>query len=352
MLRLRTKVTVSPTASAGRRPPRPPPPPRGRGRRTGRRSRPRRRSGRRARRPAPRPPGPARTPGAGDQGGRLGVGARVPGGERMPVRTISAPVPALAFSSVRSGNTDPGSSRPRSSASDRSPTGNTRAGSSQRSGAATNSGYTVRRGARRSPGLGHRPQPVEGGPRPLGVHVVGGHRRHAAPVVDAGVEQHAEVVGQVGRAWTWTSGGRTRRARAMASRCSSGGHGAPCMAVPGLGRKFWTITSCTWPWRRCEAAMASRAASRSARLSPMPTRMPVVKGMPRRPAASSAASRRSGVLSGSGWAAEVAPQGLDHHPLAGRHRPQLRQLVLVEGAGVGVGEQARAVHQPAHLGQQ
>ena len=31
------------------------------------------------------------------------------------------------------------------------------------------------------------------------------------------------------------------------------------MAVPAFGRKFWTITSCTWPWRRCASAMASSA---------------------------------------------------------------------------------------------
>ena len=50
-----------------------------------------------------------------------------------------------------------------------------------------------------APGLGDVAQPVELGPGPFGVHVVGGHRRDAAPVVDAGVEQHAEVVGEVGR---------------------------------------------------------------------------------------------------------------------------------------------------------
>ena len=88
----------------------------------------------------------------------------------------------------------------------------------------------------------------------------------------------------------------------MASRWSSSGHGsARCIAVPGLGRKFWTITSCTCPWRRWASAMASSAASRSARSSPMPTRMPVVNGMPRRPAASRVARRRSGSLSGAPW---------------------------------------------------
>ena len=44
--------------------------------------------------------------------------------------------------------------------------------------------------------------------------------------------------------------------------------------------------------------MASSASTRSARVSPMPTRMPVVNGMASSPAASRVASLRSGVLSG------------------------------------------------------
>ena len=56
------------------------------------------------------------------------------------------------------------------------------------------------------------------------------------------------------------------------------------MAVPGLGRKFCTITSCTWPYRWWEAAMASSASMRSDRSSPMPTRMPVVNGIASSPA--------------------------------------------------------------------
>ncbi len=71
------------------------------------------------------------------------------------------------------------------------------------------------------------------------------------------------------------------------------------MAVPGFGRKFWTITSWTWPWARWASAMAVSVRTRSARDSPMPTSTPVVKGMASAPAASSVASRRSGVLSGA-----------------------------------------------------
>ena len=76
------------------------------------------------------------------------------------------------------------------------------------------------------------------------------------------------------------------------------------MDVPALGRKFWMITSCTWPWRAWLAAMASSVIRRSARDSPMPTSSPVVKGTWASPAASSVARRRSGSLSGAErWAA-------------------------------------------------
>ncbi len=86
----------------------------------------------------------------------------------------------------------------------------------------------------------------------------------------------------------------------MAQRNSSAGQAAaPCMAVPALGRKFWTITSWTCPWRRCDSAMAASASNRSARFSPMPTRIPVVKAISNAPAASKVANRRTGVLSGA-----------------------------------------------------
>ena len=120
------------------------------------------------------------------------------------------------------------------------------------------------------------------------------------------------------------------------------------MAVPGLGRKFWTMTSCTWPWRAWEAATARSAASCAG---------PVVadadqdaggegdgqlarrlqRGQPaRRLLVGRAAVRR-----------QVVAQRLEHHPLAGRHLAQPGQLVAEERAGVGVGEQARSPRAPA-----
>ena len=49
-----------------------------------------------------------------------------------------------------------------------------------------------------------------------------------------------------GGACRCTVAGSTMRAAAIVHSSSSGGHGsALCIAVPGFGRKFWTITSCT-----------------------------------------------------------------------------------------------------------
>ena len=69
--------------------------------------------------------------------------------------------------------------------------------------------------------------------------------------------------------------------------------------------------------------MASSAAMRSARSSPMPTRMPVVNGMASSPAASSVARRRSGVLSGEPrWQSRSALSDSIIIPWLGRDRPQ------------------------------
>ncbi len=67
------------------------------------------------------------------------------------------------------------------------------------------------------------------------------------------------------------------------------------MRVPGLARKFCTITSCT-----CgpAAAIARSASSRSARVSPIPIRIPVVNGTRASPASRSVSSRAAGSLSG------------------------------------------------------
>ena len=138
----------------------------------------------------------------------------------------------------------------------------------------------------------------------------------------------------------------------MAWRNSSGGQGgAACIAVPGFGRKFWTITSCTWPWRRCAAAMASSASMRSATVSPMPTRIPVVNGICSSPGGLEGGQPPGrGLVGRAAVAVEVVAERLDHHPLAGRDGAQRGPgRRSIEGAGVGVGEQPGLVeHERGH----
>src|SRR2546430_1031961 len=70
----------------------------------------------------------------------------------------------------------------------------------------------------------------------------------------------------------------SRAAAHVHSSSSSDGSGAAAIRVPGLARKFWTITSWTWPKRSWSSRIASRASSRSRLVSPIPIRIPVVNG--------------------------------------------------------------------------
>ncbi len=156
---------------------------------------------------------------------------------------------------------------------------------------------------------------------------------------------------RLGGAWTWTSGGSTSRATAIVQASSSGGQGG--RVVHGrarLGEEVLddhlldvavdAVASRRWP---------PRVSRRSARDSPMPTRRPVVKGM---------ASRAGGVEGGQpafrglvrgapvsrpgrGRATRASSPGW---PRPSRSRPRSSGA---EGAGVGVGEQARLVDAPA-----
>ena len=121
-----------------------------------------------------------------------------------------------------------------------------------------------------------------------------------------GVQQPPEVcVGQVRRALEVPvraehDARRRDRPAQLVERRAPGG--PPC-GVPGLARKFWTMTSCTWPWRSPSARSSSSASIRSARVSPIPIRSPLVNG---------------------------------HRSLArGRDRRQPDRRVLVRGAEVG-----------------
>ena len=104
---------------------------------------------------------------------------------------------------------------------------------------------------------------------------------------------------RLGGAWTRALGPSTIRVTAIAARYSSSPRSSTCrIAVSGLARKFWTMTSCRPPYRRPTARSANTVSARSARVSPIPTSSPEVNGTDSRPASSSTRNRTSGSLSG------------------------------------------------------
>ena len=145
--------------------------------------------------------------------------------------------------------------------------------------------------------LGRRAEQVELGPGRLGVDVVDRHRRDAAPVVDPGVEQPREVLGQVRR--------RLQRDLRRQDQPRDGDRPEEL-----LERRLRRASPSACPaWRgssgRSPPARAARpprsprsASSRSARVSPIPIRIPVVNGTRASPASRSVSSRAAGSLSG------------------------------------------------------
>ena len=124
---------------------------------------------------------------------------------------------------------------------------------------------------------------VEVRPGMARVDVVGRHRRDAAEVVDARARAAARRRRGSGSAAPARDTSASRIRRAIATACaisSSVGLGrALHRRRPGAARKFCTMTSWMCPCARCSARIASRLSTRSRRVSPMPTRMPVVNGM-------------------------------------------------------------------------
>ncbi len=203
-------------------------------------------------------------------------------------------------------------------------------------------------------GLGHRPQAVEVGPGPLGVHVVGGDGGDPAPVVDARLEQHPEVVGQVGR------------------RLQVDVHGQD---QPGQGDGVEVLVAGAGSGPEHRRARLGQEVLDDDLLHVAPAGVGLGDGGQRVDAVlagladadEDAGGERDGQLAGClerGQAAlgglvgrapvglEVRVERLDHHPLRGSHRPQGGELVGVEGAGVGVGQQTDLVdHQTGHGGQ-
>ena len=103
----------------------------------------------------------------------------------------------------------------------------------------------------------------------------------------------------MGGAWIRTDGPSTSLATAMvAARSSSSASGTPRILVSGLARKFCTMTSWMPRYSRATCRIAKIESVRSASVSPIPIRIPVVKGTLLRPASSSTRSLTFGSLSG------------------------------------------------------
>ena len=94
-----------------------------------------------------------------------------------------------------------------------------------------------------------------------------------------------------------------RATASVHSRSSKSGSGAFAMRVPGLARKFWMISSWMCPCASCAPRSASSESMRSSRVSPMPMRMPDVKGTASSPASRIVSRRAAGSLSGEPWCA-------------------------------------------------
>ena len=100
-----------------------------------------------------------------------------------------------------------------------------------------------------------------------------------------------------------------------------------------------------WPCRSWSSAIAASDSIRSCSVSPMPTRMPLVKGIFSSPAAAIVSMRRAGCLVGrAGVDGLHQPLGdrLEHQPLRGGHIAQPREILPVEHAEVRVREHPRS----------
>ena len=115
---------------------------------------------------------------------------------------------------------------------------------------------------------GERGQLVDVRPRPLGVDVVRGERARPRPSRrprPAAAGPSSVESDRLGGACTRALGPSSSRVTATAATYSCRSRSScAAIAVRGLARKFWTITSCTCPCRCAEARIAPIASTRSA----------------------------------------------------------------------------------------
>ena len=203
---------------------------------------------------------------------------------------------------------------------------------------------------RESTGLGRLSQHRDRRPRPLRVHVVGGHRRDATPVVDPRVEQRPEPVGVGEVRWrldVYVGGqhqpGQRDRPHMVVGRTG----GMVAHGGAGLGQEVLHdhLLHVTVP--------AVRRRDRLQRHQPVRLGLADADQDP----GGEGDGQRTGPLQGGQPACgslvrspsvgdQVRPQGLDHHPLRRRHRPEPGELVARDRPGVRMGEQSRLLQYP------
>ncbi len=194
-------------------------------------------------------------------------------------------------------------------------------------------------------------QSIEVGPGPLRVHVVGSDGRDPAPVVDAGVEQRPEVVGEVRRSLQVDLGwqeqpGRGDGPQVLVARAGRRpAHEGGRLGQEVLHDHFLHVAV---------AGVARR--DRPERLEPILAGLADADQDPRGERDLQLAGRLEGgeppgrlLVRRGAVAVEGRVEGFEHHPLAGRDGSEHCQLLGSERAGVGVGEQPRFLgHHGAH----
>ena len=190
--------------------------------------------------------------------------------------------------------------------------------------------------------LGGLAQDVERRPGPLGVDVVGRDRRHAAPVVDAGLEQRRQIVGEVRRRLHVDLGrqhqpGRRNGPLQVLGRARRRlGHGRARLGQEVLDDDLLHV-----PVAGVRGGDGVQGGQLVAALVADADQDPGGEGD-----GELAGELQGGQAPGRHLVGrpsvrrQALGQGLEHHALAGRDRAQRGQLGGVQRAGVGVGEQA------------
>ena len=199
-------------------------------------------------------------------------------------------------------------------------------------------------------GLGGGPQDPECRPGPLRVDVVGGDRGHASPVVDAGLDQRAELVGQVGRRLQVDVGRQDQAGRGDGPQEFVARAGRVAVhRRPGLGQEV------------LDDHLLDVAVAGVAGRDGLERVDPVLAGLadPHQQAGGERDGQLAGCIQGGQSAGrhlvggravgvEVGVGRLDHHPLAGRHGPQGGEVLGRAGPRRWRGGAARSPRAPRH----